>query len=175
MPSHLTPHLFLPMPMTPLWCTGMSWWQGILTVFVGNVITLVPMVLNAHPGTKYGIPFPVLVGAGAGVGMGAQAGGGLVGLRSSWPHGGRMCAQVQVVPGACARACATSCFTHGRPCPEGEFENNDAAKALRPPCVLHRRAPALASAGLTYPLCPVPSWHAAGSASRPGWVGGGLG
>lgn len=29
---------------------GMSWWQGILTVLVGNVITLVPMILNAHPG-----------------------------------------------------------------------------------------------------------------------------
>lgn len=29
---------------------GMSWWQGILTVLIGNVITLVPMVLNGHPG-----------------------------------------------------------------------------------------------------------------------------
>jgi putative exporter of polyketide antibiotics len=33
----------------------MSWWQGVLTVFFGNVLTLVPMVLNAHPGTKYGV------------------------------------------------------------------------------------------------------------------------
>jgi NCS1 family nucleobase:cation symporter-1 len=33
----------------------MSWWQGVLTVFVGNLLTLVPMVLNAHPGTKYGV------------------------------------------------------------------------------------------------------------------------
>jgi cytosine/uracil/thiamine/allantoin permease len=34
---------------------GMSWWQGVLTVFFGNLLTLVPMVLNAHPGTKYGV------------------------------------------------------------------------------------------------------------------------
>eukprot|EP00878_Enallax_costatus_P033781 GHUV01037341.1.p4 GENE.GHUV01037341.1~~GHUV01037341.1.p4 ORF type:complete len:110 (-),score=10.58 GHUV01037341.1:745-1074(-) len=46
---------------------GMSWWQGVLTVFVGNVITLVPMCLNAHPGTKYGIPFPVLARASFGI------------------------------------------------------------------------------------------------------------
>ncbi|EFJ42680.1 hypothetical protein VOLCADRAFT_119347, partial [Volvox carteri f. nagariensis] len=46
---------------------GMSWWQGILTVFFGNLITLVPMVLNAHPGTKYGVPFPVLARASFGI------------------------------------------------------------------------------------------------------------
>src|SRR2546427_5867245 len=38
---------------------GMSWWQAVLTIFLGNVIVLLPMVLNAHAGTKYGIPFPV--------------------------------------------------------------------------------------------------------------------
>jgi NCS1 family nucleobase:cation symporter-1 len=38
---------------------GMNWWQAVLTVFLGNAIVLVPMVLNAHAGTKYGIPFPV--------------------------------------------------------------------------------------------------------------------
>jgi NCS1 family nucleobase:cation symporter-1 len=38
---------------------GMNWWQAVLTIFLGNVIVLVPMVLNAHAGTKYGIPFPV--------------------------------------------------------------------------------------------------------------------
>jgi NCS1 family nucleobase:cation symporter-1 len=38
---------------------GMNWWQAILTIFLGNVIVLIPMVLNAHAGTKYGIPFPV--------------------------------------------------------------------------------------------------------------------
>ena len=39
---------------------GMSWLQGIATVFVGNLICLAPVLLNAQPGTKYGIPFPVL-------------------------------------------------------------------------------------------------------------------
>lgn len=38
---------------------GMNWWQAILTIFLGNLIVLVPMILNAHAGTKYGIPFPV--------------------------------------------------------------------------------------------------------------------
>src|ERR1041385_9536423 len=38
---------------------GMSWWQAVLTIFLGNLIVLVPMVLNAHAGTQYGIPFPV--------------------------------------------------------------------------------------------------------------------
>ncbi len=38
---------------------GMNWWQAILTIFLGNTIVLVPMVLNAHAGTKYGIPFPI--------------------------------------------------------------------------------------------------------------------
>jgi nucleobase:cation symporter-1, NCS1 family len=38
---------------------GMSWWQAVGTIFLGNVIVLLPMVLNAHAGTKYGIPFPV--------------------------------------------------------------------------------------------------------------------
>jgi NCS1 family nucleobase:cation symporter-1 len=38
---------------------GMNWWQAVLAVFLGNVIVLVPMILNAHAGTRYGIPFPV--------------------------------------------------------------------------------------------------------------------
>src|SRR5499425_3436628 len=38
---------------------GMNWWEAILTIFLGNLIVLVPMVLNAHAGTLYGIPFPV--------------------------------------------------------------------------------------------------------------------
>ncbi|KAK9801338.1 hypothetical protein WJX73_005952 [Symbiochloris irregularis] len=46
---------------------GFSWWQGILTVVLGNLITLVPLVLNAQPGTKYGIPFPVLARASFGI------------------------------------------------------------------------------------------------------------
>src|SRR3954451_19140349 len=46
---------------------GMNWWQAIGTILLGNLIVLVPMVLNAHAGTKYGIPFPVLVRASFGV------------------------------------------------------------------------------------------------------------
>jgi len=38
---------------------GMNWWQAILTIFLGNLIVLIPMVLNAHAGTLYGIPFPI--------------------------------------------------------------------------------------------------------------------
>jgi NCS1 family nucleobase:cation symporter-1 len=50
---------------------GMSWWQAVLTVCLGNVVVLVPMLLNGHPGTKYGIPFPVLARASFGT-RGAQ-------------------------------------------------------------------------------------------------------
>jgi len=39
---------------------GMNWWEAILTVFLGNLIVLIPIVMNAHAGTRYGIPFPVL-------------------------------------------------------------------------------------------------------------------
>jgi nucleobase:cation symporter-1, NCS1 family len=46
---------------------GMSWWQAIATILLGNLIVLVPMLLNAHAGTKYGIPFPVFVRASFGV------------------------------------------------------------------------------------------------------------
>lgn len=42
---------------------GMNWWQALLTITLGNVIVLIPMVLNAHAGTKYGIPFPILARA----------------------------------------------------------------------------------------------------------------
>jgi len=45
---------------------GMNWWQAVLTIFLGNLIVLIPMVLNAHAGTKYGIPFPVLCRASFG-------------------------------------------------------------------------------------------------------------
>ena len=38
---------------------GMNWWQAVLTITLGNCIVLIPMILNAHAGTKYGIPFPV--------------------------------------------------------------------------------------------------------------------
>ncbi|MDB5228164.1 MAG: nitrate reductase [Bacteroidota bacterium] len=45
---------------------GMNWWQGILTIFIGNAVVLVPMILNGHAGAKYGIPFPVLARASFG-------------------------------------------------------------------------------------------------------------
>ncbi len=46
---------------------GMNWWQAVLTIFLGNAIVLIPMVLNAHAGTKYGIPFPIYCRASFGV------------------------------------------------------------------------------------------------------------
>ena len=46
---------------------GMNWWQAIFTITLGNLIVLVPMILNAHAGTKFGIPFPVLARVSFGV------------------------------------------------------------------------------------------------------------
>ncbi|MGK5086029.1 NCS1 family nucleobase:cation symporter-1 [Bdellovibrionota bacterium FG-2] len=46
---------------------GMNWWQAIVTVFLGNLIVLFPMVLNGHAGARYGIPFPVLSRASFGI------------------------------------------------------------------------------------------------------------
>jgi NCS1 family nucleobase:cation symporter-1 len=46
---------------------GMNWSQAIITIFLANVIVLVPMILNAHAGTKYGIPFPVYCRASFGI------------------------------------------------------------------------------------------------------------
>jgi nucleobase:cation symporter-1, NCS1 family len=46
---------------------GMDWKQAVLTVFLGNTIVLAPMLLNSHPGARYGIPFPVLARASFGV------------------------------------------------------------------------------------------------------------
>jgi nucleobase:cation symporter-1, NCS1 family len=45
---------------------GMNWWQALITILLGNVIVLVPILLNSHPGTKYGIPFPVFARAAYG-------------------------------------------------------------------------------------------------------------
>jgi NCS1 family nucleobase:cation symporter-1 len=44
-----------------LMSSGMNWWQALLTVTLGNLLVLIPMLLNAHAGTRYGIPFPVFV------------------------------------------------------------------------------------------------------------------
>src|SRR5437773_3373328 len=45
---------------------GMNWWQAVSTIFLGNVIVVIPMILNAHAGTRYGIPFPVFCRASFG-------------------------------------------------------------------------------------------------------------
>jgi NCS1 family nucleobase:cation symporter-1 len=46
---------------------GMNWWQALVTILLGNALVLVPMILNAHAGTKYGVSFPVLCRASFGV------------------------------------------------------------------------------------------------------------
>ena len=46
---------------------GMTWWQAMVTILLGNLIVLIPMILNAHAGTRYGISFPVLCRASFGV------------------------------------------------------------------------------------------------------------
>ncbi len=45
---------------------GMSWWQALITIALGNIIVLAPILLNSHPGTRYGIPFPVFARAAYG-------------------------------------------------------------------------------------------------------------
>ncbi|XP_058083327.1 purine-uracil permease NCS1-like [Magnolia sinica] len=39
---------------------GMSWWQGITTIVAANAIITICLILTGHPGTRYGIPFPIL-------------------------------------------------------------------------------------------------------------------
>lgn len=46
---------------------GMNWKQALFTVFLGNLIVLIPMLLNAHAGAEYGIPFPVFARSSFGV------------------------------------------------------------------------------------------------------------
>src|SRR5262249_8065572 len=46
---------------------GMSWLQAFLTITVANLLVLIPMLLNSHAGTKYGIPYPVFARAFFGV------------------------------------------------------------------------------------------------------------
>jgi len=45
---------------------GMTWWQSLIAIVLGNAIVLVPMLVNAHAGTRYGIPFPVYARAAYG-------------------------------------------------------------------------------------------------------------
>jgi NCS1 family nucleobase:cation symporter-1 len=49
-----------------LMAAGMNWWQALITILLGNTIVLIPILLNSHPGTKYGIPFPVFARAAYG-------------------------------------------------------------------------------------------------------------
>jgi nucleobase:cation symporter-1, NCS1 family len=49
-----------------LMASGMSWKQALFTIVLGNTIVLIPILLNSHPGTKYGIPFPVFARAAYG-------------------------------------------------------------------------------------------------------------
>jgi nucleobase:cation symporter-1, NCS1 family len=49
-----------------LMSTGMNWWQALVTILLGNTVVLIPILLNSHPGTKYGIPFPVFARAAYG-------------------------------------------------------------------------------------------------------------
>jgi nucleobase:cation symporter-1, NCS1 family len=49
-----------------LMASGMNWWQALITILLGNTIVLIPILLNSHPGTKYGIPFPVFARASYG-------------------------------------------------------------------------------------------------------------
>src|SRR3954465_13242595 len=49
-----------------LLAAGMSWTQALVTILLGNTIVLIPILLNSHPGTKYGIPFPVFARAAYG-------------------------------------------------------------------------------------------------------------
>src|SRR5436853_2865777 len=46
--------------------SGMNWWEALITILLGNTIVLIPILLNSHPGTKYGIPFPVFARAAYG-------------------------------------------------------------------------------------------------------------
>lgn len=62
--SHCIPTYLL---AAGLVAVGMNWVQALITIAAGNLIVLVPMVLNGHAGTKYGIPFPVFARASYGV------------------------------------------------------------------------------------------------------------
>jgi len=46
---------------------GLSVGEALWAVFVANVIVLVPLILNAFGGTKFGIPFPVMLRSSFGI------------------------------------------------------------------------------------------------------------
>ena len=53
---------------------GMNWSQALFTVFLGNVLVLIPMLLNAHAGAQYGIPFPVFARSSPAAGSASKPG-----------------------------------------------------------------------------------------------------
>ena len=63
--SHNIPSYLLASGLIAL---GMNWVQAVLTIALGNLIVLAPMLLNSHAGTKYGIPFPVFARPPSGCG-----------------------------------------------------------------------------------------------------------
>ena len=70
-----------------LMAAGMNWWQALLTISLGNVLVLIPMLLNAHTGTKYGVPFPVFVRASFGVRGANFAGSRKLRKERAWTSG----------------------------------------------------------------------------------------
>ena len=61
--AHCIPSYLL---ASSLIASGMNWWEALITILLGNTIVLIPILLNSHPGTKYGIPFPVFARAAYG-------------------------------------------------------------------------------------------------------------
>jgi len=45
---------------------GMAWYQALFTIFLANVLVLIPMLAISHAGTKYGIPYPIIARASFG-------------------------------------------------------------------------------------------------------------
>jgi NCS1 family nucleobase:cation symporter-1 len=46
---------------------GLSVTEALWTIFVANLVVLIPLTLNAYPGTRYGIPCPVVLRASFGI------------------------------------------------------------------------------------------------------------
>jgi NCS1 family nucleobase:cation symporter-1 len=97
---------------------GMSWLEAVVTIFLGNLIVLIPLLLNAHAGTRYGIPFPVFVRASFGVRganvpavLRALVACGWFGIQA-WIGGQAMYAMLRIVwPGAAnVPGCNGVCF-----------------------------------------------------------------
>ena len=84
--------------------SGMDWRQALFTILLGNTIVLAPILLNSHPGTKYGIPFPVFARAAYGT-----AGSNLPALMR-------------------ARGMRLGCNAHQRPEPPGSDSNGTGAQ-----------------------------------------------